>query len=56
VVVIDYEFLRGRQNATVVKELYVASAVASETFQFKSPYQMADHGSSGNGLSWPSDI
>ena len=32
--VIDYEFLRGRQNETVVKELCVA---ASETFRFKSP-------------------
>jgi len=41
---IDYEFLRGRQNETVVKERYVASAAASETFRFKPPYQMADHG------------
>ena len=35
--VIDYEFLRGRQNETVVKELCVASARASETFCFKPP-------------------
>ena len=34
-VVIDFEFLRGRQNETVVKELSVASAAASETFRFK---------------------
>jgi hypothetical protein len=49
-VVIDYEFLRGRQNETVVKELCVASAAAAETFRFKSSYKMADHGSSENGL------
>jgi hypothetical protein len=50
--VIDFEFLRGRQNKTVVKELCVASATASETFRFKSPYKMADHGSSENGINW----
>jgi hypothetical protein len=50
--VIDYEFLRGRQNETIVKELCVASATASETFRFKSPYKMADHGSSENGINW----
>ena len=52
VVVIDYEFLRGRQNETVVKELTVAGAATSETFRFKSPYKMADHGSSEYGLNW----
>ena len=49
---IDYEFLRGRQNETVVQELCVASAAASETFRFKSPYKMANHGSLENGLNW----
>jgi len=44
--VIVYELLRGRQNETVVKELCVASAAVSETFRFKPPYKMADHGSS----------
>jgi len=51
-VVIDYEFLRGCQNETVVKELCMVSAAASETFRFKSPYKMGDHGSSENGLNW----
>jgi hypothetical protein len=37
VAVIDSEFFCGRQNETVVKELCVASAAASETFRFKSP-------------------
>ena len=50
--VIDFEFFQGRQNETVVKELCVASATASETFRFKSPYKMAEHGSSENGIHW----
>ena len=50
--VIGNEFLRGRQNETFVKELCVASAAVSQTFRFKSPYKMADHGSSQNGLNW----
>jgi len=50
--VIDYEFLRGRQNETVVKELCVASDAASETFRFKPHYKMADHGSIENGINW----
>jgi hypothetical protein len=54
--VIDIEFLRGRQYETVVKELCIAISTASETFRFKSPYKMADHGSSENGINWPTDI
>ena len=50
--VIDFEFLRGRQNETVVKELCIAGSTASKTFRFKSPYKMADHGSSENGINW----
>jgi len=50
--VIEYEFLRGRQNGTDVKELCVASVAASETFRFKPPYKMAEHGSSENGIYW----
>ena len=48
--VIDFDFLRGRQNETVGKELCVASATAGETFRFKSPYKIADYGSSENGI------
>jgi len=51
-VAIDFEFLRGWQKETIVKELNVASAAASETFRFKSPYKLADHESSENGLNW----
>ena len=50
--VIDFEFLRGRQNESVVNELCVDSMTAGETFRFMSPYKMADHGSSDNGINW----
>ena len=35
--VIYFDFFRGRQNETVVKELCVASAIASETFRSRAP-------------------
>jgi len=35
--VVDYEVFVGGQNETVVKELYVCSAAASETFSLKPP-------------------
>ena len=50
--VIEFEFLRGRQNETVVKELCVTSATAIWTFRFKNPYMMAVHGSSVYGINW----
>ena len=53
--VIDYKFLRGRPNETVVKEQCVAIAIASETFRLKPPYKMADRGSVENGNNWADD-
>jgi len=50
--VIDIEFLRGRQNETVVKELCIPTPTAIETFWFKIPYMFADDGSSENGINW----
>ena len=50
--VIDFEFLRGRQNETVVNELRIGSATFSDTFWYKSHYKMADPGSSENGINW----
>ena len=44
--VIDFEFLRGPQNWTVVLELCVASATADGPFRFKCPYKVADQGTS----------
>ena len=48
----DYEILRGGQNETLIKELCVVSAAASETFRFKTTYKMAEHGSTENGKNW----
>jgi len=50
--VIDYEFLRGRQNETAVNELCLASARASETLRFKPPYKMADYSLTEKGINW----
>ena len=44
--VIDFE--------TFVNDLCIASSTASETFRFKRPYKMADHGSSKKGINWAS--
>jgi len=49
-VIRDFEFLRGRQYQIVVKELSVAAANVSETFRFKSPYNVASHSPDENGL------
>jgi len=51
-VVIDFEFLKWRQNEIVVKELSVAAAKFSETFRFKSPHNMASHASVEKRLNW----
>jgi len=49
---IDYAFLCGRQNKTIVKKLYVASDAASEAFRFKPISKMADHGSAEKDINW----
>ena len=51
-VVIDFEFLRGRQGEIVVKELSVAANDMIDSFRFKSPYSMTSHGSDENGHNW----
>jgi len=51
-VVIDFEFLRGRTNEIIVKELSIAAANVSDSFRFKSPYPMTTHRSVENGLNW----
>jgi len=50
--VIDFEFLRGLQNQTIIKDLCVANAAASETLRFKSPYRMVKRGSSEDVQNW----
>ena len=51
-VVLDLEYLRGRQNEMVVKEAAVAGENVSETFRFEPPCYMAPHGSVEKGLNW----
>jgi len=51
-VVIDFEFLKGRQGKIVVKELSVAANNMNNLFRFKSPYTMTSHCSDVNGLNW----
>jgi hypothetical protein len=51
-VVIDFEYLRGRRDEIVVKELSLAAEDVIQTFHFQSPYEMEPHGSESNGLSW----
>ena len=51
-VVIDFEYLKGRQNEIIVKELSVASRNVTDSIRFKSPYNMPTHGSDENELNW----
>jgi len=51
-VVIDFEFLRGRQCEIVFKELSVAAKNMIDSFRIKSPYRMTSHGSDENALNW----
>ena len=51
-VVIDFEFMWGRQNEIVVKEASVAGENVDESFRFEPPYYMAPLGSVENGLNW----
>jgi len=51
-VVIDFEFLRGRQNEIVVNELSVAAENMIDSFRFKSPYSLTSQDSDENGLNW----
>jgi len=50
--VIDFEFLKGRQNEIVVKELSVAAKNLQDSFRFRSPVSMTSHGYDENGLNW----
>ena len=51
-VAMDFEFLRGRHNEIVVKELSVAVKNMIDSFRFKSPYSMTSQASDENGLNW----
>jgi hypothetical protein len=51
-VVLEYESLRGQHAETVVKELSLAADGVIQTWHFKGPYVMRNHGSSENDLNW----
>jgi len=51
-VVIYSEFLNGRLNEIVVKELSVVAKIVVEFFRLRSLYSMTSHGSNDNGLNW----
>jgi len=55
-VLIDYEYLSGIAKEPVVKELAIAAKDVVQTFHFKSPYHMQNHGSEANGLNWSDGI
>jgi hypothetical protein len=51
-VVVDYVSLKGHHNEVVIKELAIVGAGVIQTYHFKSPYFMANHGSTENGMNW----
>jgi len=55
-VVIDYEYLKGAKGETVVKEISVAANDVLQTFHFRSPCPMHNHGTEKNGLNWDDGI
>ena len=44
--------LSGIQNATVIKELFIAGRNVLDTFHFMISYAMRPHGVTENGLIW----
>ena len=51
-VVINFEFLKGRQGEIVVKGLSVAANNTNDSFHFKNLYTMTSHSSDENWLNW----
>jgi hypothetical protein len=45
-VVVDYVSLKWHHNEVIIKELAVVGAGINQTYNFKSPYFMPNHGSS----------
>ena len=50
--VMDFDYLRGRQNEIIVNEAAVAGENVSALFRLEPPYYMAHHGAVENGLNW----
>jgi hypothetical protein len=55
-VVIECEFLKGKQGQVVIKELSLAAKVILHTIHFRSPYNMRTHGSEENQINWDDGI
>jgi len=51
-VVIDFEYLKGRQNEMFVRDLSLAAENWSYSFLYEIPYDMMPSGSDVNGLNW----
>jgi hypothetical protein len=47
----SFEYLKGRRDEIIVKELSIAAKDVIQTFHFQSPYEMEPHGSEASGLS-----
>jgi hypothetical protein len=45
-----FEYLKGRQDEIIVKELSIVAKDVIQTFHFQSPYEIQPHGSETNGL------
>ena len=50
--VVDYEYLAGTQNETIIKELSIVDENVLEKFHFQSQYAMRPHGYTENGINW----
>jgi hypothetical protein len=50
--VINYEYLTGIHNETVITDLSIAGENFVETFQFQIPYVMRCQGDTETGLNW----
>jgi hypothetical protein len=51
-VVVDYEYLTGTQNETIIMEMSIAGENVLETLHFQSPYAMRPQGDTEDGLNW----
>jgi hypothetical protein len=55
-VVIDFKTLKAHREDTVVKGISLAATGVIQTWNFKSPYVMRNHGSLENGLNWDDGV
>ena len=51
-VVVDYAYLTGTKNETIIKKLSIACENVLQKFHFQGPYTMRPDGDTENGLNW----